>query len=143
MDNSSCPFCYPQLLGNQQVVLENEQARFLQLDEAKQSGIPLEGAGVIVTKAHRVSPFDITEEEWLAIKDILHKAKFIIDENHKPSGYNVGWNSGEVAGQHVNHAHLHLLPRYENEQMAGKGIRYLFKSSLNSRTEKEEGEIRF
>ena len=36
-------------------------------------------------------------------------------------------------GQHIPHAHLHVLPRYDNEPLAGKGIRYMFKGELNIR----------
>ncbi|WP_339185250.1 hypothetical protein [Oceanobacillus sp. FSL W7-1293] len=36
------------------------------------------------------------------------------------------------------HAHLHVLPRYKDEQMRGKGIRYLFKLASNKRTGEEE-----
>lgn len=138
MNPSECPFCYPYLIKHQQIILENEKAMFLQLDEAQESGIALEGAGVIVTKAHRVSPFDIADDEWMAIKELLQRVKYKIDEKHAPSGYNIGWNSGEVAGQHMMHAHLHVLPRYDDEQMRGKGIRYLFKHSSNRRAGQEK-----
>ncbi|WP_080874128.1 HIT family protein [Oceanobacillus timonensis] len=133
MHPSECPFCYPYLVENQQIILENEKAICLQLEEAQHSGNVLEGAGVIVTKAHRVSPFDLTNEEWLAIKDLLQKVKYLIDEKHEPSGYNIGWNSGEIAGQHIMHAHMHVLPRYSDEKMRGKGIRYIFKHPSNTR----------
>lgn len=69
--------------------MENEKAMFLQLEEAQEPGRALEGAGVIVTKAHRVYPFDLTDGEWLAIKDLLQRAKILIDEKHAPSGYNI------------------------------------------------------
>ncbi|MEK4305049.1 HIT family protein [Oceanobacillus sp. FSL K6-0251] len=138
MNSPECPFCYPSLIKNQQIILENEKAMFLQLEEAKEPGRSLEGAGVIVTKAHRVYPFDLTDGEWLAIKDLLQRAKNLIDEKHVPSGYNIGWNSGEAAGQYIMHAHLHVLPRYEDEQMRGKGIRYLFKHALNRRQGKKD-----
>ncbi|MDQ5932006.1 MAG: hypothetical protein QG649_91, partial [Patescibacteria group bacterium] len=31
------------------------------------------------------------------------------------------------------HAHLHLLARYDDEPLAGKGIRYAFKQQDNQR----------
>ena len=31
------------------------------------------------------------------------------------SGYNLGMNHGEVAGQDVMHTHLHIMPRYSGE----------------------------
>lgn len=63
----------------------------------------IRGAGIIVPKEHRETIFE-------------------------PDGYNVGWNCGHVGGQHVFHSHLHVIPRYAEEKMAGKGIRYLFKN---------------
>ncbi|WP_237718730.1 HIT family protein [Alkalibacillus haloalkaliphilus] len=44
------------------------------------------------------------------------------------------WNCGEVGGQYIFHAHLHVLPRYESEPLSGEWIRCLFKSKRNKRT---------
>ena len=32
-----------------------------------------------------------------------------------PDGYNVGFNSGEAAGQTVMHFHLHVIPRFHGD----------------------------
>ncbi|HTE22587.1 MAG TPA: HIT domain-containing protein [Candidatus Limnocylindria bacterium] len=56
----------------------------------------------------------------------------MIDE-HDPDGYNLGWNIYPTGGQNVDHAHLHLIPRYKDEPLATKGIRYAFKQSSNRR----------
>ena len=48
-------------------------------------------------------------------------------------GYNIGWNVNEVGGQEIFHAHLHVIPRYEDEPMSGKGIRYWIKQPQNKR----------
>ena len=48
-----------------------------------------------------------------------------------PDGYNVGWNCGATGGQEVFHAHLHVLPRFVQEPLAGKGIRAFLKSDAN------------
>jgi diadenosine tetraphosphate (Ap4A) HIT family hydrolase len=53
--------------------------------------------------------------------------------NYKPQGYNIGWNVGSVGGQEIFHAHLHIIPRYEDEPLAGKGIRYWLKQPQNKR----------
>ncbi|MFS0752052.1 HIT domain-containing protein [Oceanobacillus sp. 1P07AA] len=136
MEND-CVFCHVENDRFQSVILSNDYAMFLQLRDASQKGIPLEGAGVIVPKAHRKTVFDFSEEEWNSTFELLKEAKKWIDVYHQPHGYNIGWNSGKTAGQHIFHAHLHILPRYDDEKYAGKGIRALFKQSDN-RTNKSD-----
>jgi histidine triad (HIT) family protein len=118
---------------DQQVVLSNSYCYFLQLEQSKVKGGQLEGAGLIVPKVHRETVFDLTEEEWLATYSLLQKVKQYLDKEHSPDGYNLGWNCGKIGGQHIFHAHLHVMPRYKDELLAGKGIRYLFKSEENRR----------
>lgn len=131
MDN--CLLCNLDLDPAQTVILSNEYCMFLQLEQARQKGIQLEGAGIIVPKIHRETAFDLTVEEWNATHTLLQEVKKYLDEHFQPDGYNLGWNCGEIAGQHIPHAHLHVLPRYDNEPLAGKGIRYMFKGELNIR----------
>ncbi len=104
---------------------------FLQLNEQD-----IEGSGIIVPRQHRETVFDLTQDEWNATYQLLQEVKSYMDERYQPDGYNVGWNCGEIGGQHVFHAHMHVLPRYADEPMAGKGIRYLFKSKENRRKTK-------
>lgn len=128
---NACVFCQPELVPEQKVILDNDQAMFLQLEAFQGKGIQLEGAGVIVPKSHRKTVFDLTEEEWQATYGLLQGVKGYLDRKHQPDGYNVGWNCGEVEGQHIFHAHLHVLPRYKDEPLAGKGIRSMFKAVTN------------
>ncbi|MBM7095109.1 HIT domain-containing protein [Bacillus sp. H-16] len=133
MGKKECVFCEPGLLANQRILFSNEHCLFLQLEEAGEKGSQLEGAGLIVPREHRETVFDLTPAEWRATYTLLHEVKSYIDEKHQPQGYNLGWNCGETGGQHIFHAHFHVLPRYDDELMAGKGIRYLFKSDGNRR----------
>ena len=72
------------------------------------------GHALVVTK--RVIPtwFETTVEEQLALMELVKVVKLILDErmNPKPDGYNVGFNSGDAAGQTVPHVHIHVIPRY-------------------------------
>uniref|UniRef100_UPI0035A02FFB HIT family protein n=1 Tax=Brevibacillus daliensis TaxID=2892995 RepID=UPI0035A02FFB len=56
-----------------------------------------------------------------------------LDQRYNPDGYNIGWNCKAVGGQHIQHAHLHVIPRYKSEPFAGKGIRHWLKSRENKR----------
>ena len=123
-----CPFC-PPALDTAQVVLENAHCVFLQQVEPV-----LAGSGLILPKQHRETVFDLTEEEWQATFDLLQRARRLIDQQHAPDGYNVGWNCGRVGGQEVFHAHLHVIPRFKDEPLAGKGIRYWLRQESNRRS---------
>ena len=37
------------------------------------------------------------------------------DEDNSISGFNIGWNSGESAGQTIFHCHMHLIPRRDGD----------------------------
>jgi histidine triad (HIT) family protein len=87
---------------------------------------------MLITKRHIKTPFDINEEEWIALRDLLPTGKSMLDEAN-PDGYNLGWNINAVGGQNVDHAHLHLFGRFEDEPLAHKGLRYAFKQPSNKR----------
>jgi histidine triad (HIT) family protein len=128
-----CVFCHPNLEPTQNIIISNDYCMFLQLEQAQIKGNQLEGSGLIVPKAHRETAFDLTLEEWSATYTLLKEVKRYLDEKYKPQGYNLGWNCGEIGGQHIFHSHFHVIPRYNDEPMAGKGIRYMFKSTENKR----------
>lgn len=131
--NNDCMLCNLNLMPTQRIILSNEYCLFLQLEEVDKKGIQLEGSGLIVPRAHRETAFDLTQEEWNATYTLLQEVKKYIDEKFEPVGYNLGWNCGEVGGQHIFHAHFHVIPRYKDEPLAGKGIRHMLKSKENER----------
>jgi len=95
----------------------------------------LEGSCLVIPKAHKATVFELNDKEWEATKELIDKAKQYLDLNYSPDGYNVGWNCGEVGGQHgpLFHAHLHIIPRFADEPYAGRGIRSWIKREENRR----------
>lgn len=79
-------------------------------------------AGMIIPFRHSETPFEISGEEWADFGVALEAAKshFAV---HQPAGFTLGWNVGAVAGQHVFHAHLHIIPRFKGAPNEGVGIR--------------------
>lgn len=126
---ASCIFC--ERSGDEvgEVILENEHCVFLRMEQPV-----LKGSGVIIPKAHRATVFDLTPEEWAATYDLLARVRAKIGQELRPDGYNLGWNCGQVGGQEIDHAHLHVIPRFADEPFAGKGIRYWLKSEANRRS---------
>jgi diadenosine tetraphosphate (Ap4A) HIT family hydrolase len=121
-----CPFCLPEI--EQESVLQNEHCHFLQRNEPI-----LIGSGLIIPKRHCRTAFDLNTEEWQATHDLLQEVKKFLDEKYRPNGYNLGWNCEAIAGQEIFHAHLHVIPRYADEPLAGRGIRYWLKQENNRR----------
>ena len=70
------------------------------------------GSYVIIPKSYVKSPFELSVDEWVATKEMMNKIKQYIDTKYNPDGYNLGWNVGAVAGQEVEYAHMHIIPRF-------------------------------
>ena len=122
---NNCRFC-DRLADQTETILENDLCVFLQKEESV-----LIDSGLIIPRAHRETVFDLTPSEWSALYDMIHQAKTLLDQTYQPDGYNLGWNCGATGGQHVFHAHLHIIPRYKDEPYAGKGIRYWLSQDEN------------
>jgi diadenosine tetraphosphate (Ap4A) HIT family hydrolase len=125
----NCLFCSIKNDLEQKIILSNQYCMFLQKPQEV-----LVGSGIIVPKAHKETVFDLSEEEWNATFQLLQEVKVYLDNKHKPEGYNIGWNVGKVGGQEIFHAHLHVIPRFKDEPLSGKGIRYWLKQPQNKRS---------
>ncbi len=62
--------------------------------------------------------FDLTHEEWEATYSLLREAKGLLDASYKPQGYILEWNCGTKSGKNIFHAHLHVVPTFEDEAPA-------------------------
>lgn len=124
----SCPFCIENKLLRVDILYEDDLWYITDLEEGS-----INNAVMAITKRHISTPFDMNEHEWASLRVLLQKMKNLVDEKEQPSGYNLGWNINRTGGQNVSHAHLHLLARYNDEPLAGKGIRYAFKQPENKR----------
>jgi len=113
-NNISCPFCI--LESNRDVVIENENA-FAIFDKFPVSN----GHLLIIPKLHCNSYFDLDIEIQNACWDLVNQGKKLIEKMYSPSGYNIGININEAAGQTIPHAHIHLIPRYTGDVSNPRG----------------------
>jgi diadenosine tetraphosphate (Ap4A) HIT family hydrolase len=79
------------------------------------------GHCLIITKDPKTDYFHLSENERSELLLLINKAKEIIEEEHKPDGYNIGMNCGEAAGQTVMHFHCHVIPRYKGDMKNPRG----------------------
>ena len=67
---------------------------------------------LIVPKRHFSNFFDIRDDELIEIKKLIKQRKDeILKLDPSVSGFNIGINIGEAAGQSIFHLHVHLIPR--------------------------------
>lgn len=130
-DEIKCPFCIENNLLRVPIIFEDDLWYFTEMHENA-----VQNAGMAITKRHVATPFEINESEWSRLHKLLPRFKELLDANEQAQGYNIGWNVMPVGGQNVAHTHLHIIARYEDEPLAGKGIRYAFKSDSNRRPQK-------
>jgi ATP adenylyltransferase len=56
-----------------------------------------------------------TESEERRMNELTRRCLAILETTHQPSGFNIGYNMGAVAGASIDHLHLHIIPRYPRE----------------------------
>jgi histidine triad (HIT) family protein len=80
------------------------------------------GHVLVVPRAHAPTLLDLDDaavgDLFRAVKAVQRKVLAALG----PAGFNVGWNHGRAAGQHVPHLHVHVLPRYGD---GGRGVQSL------------------
>ena len=77
---------------------------------------------LIITKKHVVSYFQCSKEELNEIPIILDTQKTelkILDDTI--TGFNIGMNIGEDAGQTIFHCHVHIIPRRKGDILNPRG----------------------
>lgn len=106
--NLFCPFCNPD--SERELIVESATAY------AIYDKFPVnDGHALIIPKRHCEDYFDLTFKEQSACMFMLNKVKKIVSTEFNPGGFNVGINVGEIAGQTINHVHIHLIPRYKDD----------------------------
>jgi diadenosine tetraphosphate (Ap4A) HIT family hydrolase len=103
----SCLFCE---MSDDKKIAENELAY------AIFDAYPVNlGHVLVIPKRHYADFFESKEDEIVAIYNLIHKCKTIIDAKYNPTGYNIGININESAGQTIMHLHIHIIPRYNED----------------------------
>lgn len=71
-----------------------------------------EGHMLVIPKRHVGSLFDTTTAEGAAIWDLVRQVRMRLAREISPEGFTIGINDGVAAGQTIDHAHIHIVPRW-------------------------------
>jgi len=132
-----CVMCDLDNLRGAEVYIENAYCVYASTRDPRDPPDVLPGSGIVIPIAHRASPFDVTSEEWAAMHELLIKAKAAWDERLAPDGYFLSWTCFPPSDDDVPnmHAHLHVVPRFDDEPFADRGGRTPIKVLENRRTD--------
>ena len=77
---------------------------------------------LVISKRHATTFFDLFEPERRAINQLLDGLRVeITKKDPLVTGFNIGMNSGDAAGQTIGHAHVHLIPRRQGDVQDPRG----------------------
>ena len=106
--NNPCLFC---TIKKEDIIEENEFA-YATFDSYPVSSQHY----LIVPKRHVKDYFELNNDEVTGCDQLIKKIKNQVEKNDKTvKGFNIGINSGKVAGQSIMHCHIHLIPRREGD----------------------------
>ena len=93
-------------------IYENEEFRVM-LDRFPAS----KGHILIIPKKHVDDIYDLDPESAGRLFELATRFASIIKRTFGNEGLNLVQNNGKAAGQTVPHYHLHMIPRYKDDQM--------------------------
>ena len=75
------------------------------------------GHTLIIPKKHYANILEIEYPDYENVMIAAKKVAEKINVVYKPAGFNILNNCNEAAGQTVMHFHVHVIPRYENDDL--------------------------
>ncbi len=113
-----CPFCAP----TRGLLAESPHA--LAIADA----FPVaRGHALILPRRHVASIFELPAHELADVFSLLGRLRAQLQAALHPDAFTIGINDGAAAGQTVEHAHVHLIPRWRGDAADPRGgIRLLF-----------------
>ncbi|HEY1646062.1 MAG TPA: HIT domain-containing protein [Candidatus Saccharimonadales bacterium] len=96
---------------SQQIYSDDKTLAFLSIQPVRP------GHTLIIPKTHEPDIFSLTEEDYLAIMKTAYKLTPVLKDVYKPERVGL-----LVAGWEVPHAHLHLVPMLEHDDLTSKRL---------------------
>jgi diadenosine tetraphosphate (Ap4A) HIT family hydrolase/5-methylcytosine-specific restriction endonuclease McrA len=106
--DKECIFCN---ISKNKIIKENELAVVIE------DNYPVtKNHSLIISKRHCSNYFDLYQPEINACNQLIFETREqLLKKDKSIEGFNIGNNSGEVAGQTISHCHIHLIPRRKRD----------------------------
>lgn len=135
MKDKDCPFCNGIIEDNQGMIYKDDKVLVFP------TNIPITPGHILICPIRHVATIeDLTTEESVALQNMVVRLRGILKEVFDVGGFNFAWNEGSVAGQSVNHLHIHIVPRKEGDEGIYKynPREFLYRTGSRAESPKEE-----
>ena len=114
MKNDNCIFCKIAAgdIPSATIYEDNDFRVILDIEPASK------GHALILPKEHYANLYEMPEELAAKVLVVAKKVVTKMTDILGCDGYNVLQNNGETAGQTVFHFHMHLIPRYKDDDVS-------------------------
>ena len=75
------------------------------------------GHCLVVPKQHAQTLVEMSEDDLVATIKAAKKVANALSLSFGNAGFNLVMNNGKEAGQIVNHAHIHIIPRFQKDRL--------------------------
>lgn len=75
------------------------------------------GHTLVVPKKHYKNIYDIDTNTYLKLQEKVKDIAILITKKLNAFGCNILNNNNEIAGQCVSHMHIHIIPRYDIDEV--------------------------
>ena len=107
MADSDCPFCN---VDEDRVIARTSVALVIY------DAFPVSrGHALVLPRQHVGCVYELPDEEQAELWRLAGEVQKLLEREFSPDGFNIGINDGEAAGQTVDHAHIHIIPRYTGD----------------------------
>ncbi len=79
--------------------------------------LSLQGHPLVVPKKHIATIYDLDDQTGAAVMSAAIKISKAVKKGLNADGVNLIQNNEPAAGQEVNHFHLHIKPRFHNDEV--------------------------
>lgn len=73
------------------------------------------GHTLVIPKREISDYFELSFREQSACWFFVNLIKSKLQDQYNPDGFTIGINNNKAAGQTISHAHIHIIPRYNND----------------------------
>lgn len=113
---AGCAFCGI-VSGRIQASVVYEDAQTMAFVDLRQPGWPRGGHLLVVPRAHVEFLFDLPAQLAASLMQTVVRVSDAVRRVTDPGGLSVWSSNGAAADQEVPHVHLHVLARYEGDQL--------------------------